>query len=117
VGQNLKEKFGAKKECSQRLPFSSTARPIQLYRSLNNLVRSIVGGVAAALSGGPPNRNLPYDEPLGLGWSLEAIQLSDDAGRISQHEARQGDVIDPLAGSYYVESLTDEIEEAAWKEF
>jgi len=77
----------------------------------------VVGGIAAALAGGPPNCYPPYDEPMGLGWSLEAIQLSEDAARILQHEARLVDVIDPLAGSYYVESLTDQIEEAAWAEF
>jgi methylmalonyl-CoA mutase N-terminal domain/subunit len=54
---------------------------------------------------------------LGLGWSLEAIQLSEDAVRILQYEARLTDVIDPLAGSYYVESLTDQIENASWAEF
>ncbi|MDI6753761.1 MAG: methylmalonyl-CoA mutase family protein, partial [Thermodesulfobacteriota bacterium] len=46
-----------------------------------------------------------------------AIQLSEDAARILQHEARLVDVTDPLAGSYYVESLTNEIENAAWAEF
>jgi methylmalonyl-CoA mutase N-terminal domain/subunit len=54
---------------------------------------------------------------MGLGWSLEAIQLSEDAARILQHEARLVDVLDPLAGSYYIESLTDQIEGAAWAEF
>jgi methylmalonyl-CoA mutase N-terminal domain/subunit len=48
---------------------------------------------------------------------MEAIQLSEDAARILQHEARLVDVMDPLAGSYYVESLTDEIESGAWAEF
>jgi len=43
---------------------------------------------------------------MGLGWSLEAIQLSEDAARILQNEARLTEVMDPLAGSYYVESLT-----------
>jgi len=60
--------------------------------------------------------NPPYDEPLGLGWSMEAQQLSEDAARILQYEAKLTEVIDPLAGSYYVESLTDEIESAAWLE-
>ena len=69
------------------------------------------------MAGGTPNCYPPYDEPLGLGWSLEAIQLSEDAGRILQHEARLVDVLDPLAGSYFVESLTNEVENAAWAEF
>ncbi len=117
----LKEKFRAKNERSMLLRVASTAHcgrvNCTVQRPLNNLTRSIVGGIAAALAGGPPNCNPPFDEPLGLGWSLEAIQLSEDAARILQHEARLVDVLDPLAGSYYVESLTDEIENAAWNEF
>lgn len=117
----LKEKFGAKNERSMLLRVASTAHcgrvNCTVQRPLNNLTRAIVGGIAAALAGGPPNCNPPFDEPLGLGWSLEAIQLSEDAARILQHEARLVDVMDPLAGSYYVESLTDEIENAAWQEF
>lgn len=117
----LKEKFGAKNERSMLLRVASTAHcgrvNCTVQRPLNNLTRSIVGGIAAALAGGPPNCNPPFDEPLGLGWSLEAIQLSEDAARILQHEARLVDVMDPLAGSYYVESLTEEIENAAWHEF
>lgn len=117
----LKERFGAKNERSMTLRIPITVYPgnfnCTVQRPLNNLVRSVVGGIAAALAGGPPNCYPPYDEPMGLGWSLEAIQLSEDAARILQHEARLVDVIDPLAGSYYVESLTDQIEEAAWAEF
>ncbi len=117
----LKEKFRAKSQRSMTLRVPLTVYPgnfnCTVQRPLNNLIRSVVGGLAGAMAGGPPNCYPPYDEPLGLGWSLEAIQLSEDAARILQHEARLVDVMDPLAGSYYVESLTDEIEGAAWAEF
>ena len=55
----------------------------------------------------------PYDEPLRIGHSLEAMQLAEDAAKILVYEARLSDVIDPLAGSYYVESLTGQIENEA----
>ncbi len=55
----------------------------------------------------------PYDEPLGLGHSLEGWQLNMDANRIIRYEAKLCDVSDPLAGSYYVEALTDEVEAEA----
>ena len=117
----LKEKFGAKNERSMTLRVPLTVYPgnfnCTVQRPLNNLVRSVVGGIAAAMAGGAPNCYPPYDEPLGLGWSLEAIQLSEDAARILQHEAKLVEVTDPLAGSYYVESLTNQIESAAWTEF
>ncbi|MFC1885715.1 methylmalonyl-CoA mutase family protein [Thermodesulfobacteriota bacterium] len=116
----LKEKFNAKDPRSMmirqpggaHMGYVNTTKP----RPLNNLTRSVVGAIAGALSGGPPNAAPPFDEPLGLGWSLEAIQLSEDAGRILQYESKLTEVSDPLAGSYYVEHLTDEIENAAWKE-
>ncbi len=117
----LKDRFGAKNERSMLLRSAYTAHCGRVnctaQRPLNNLTRSIVGGIAAAMAGGPPNCGPPFDEPLGLGWSLEAIQLSEDASRILQNEARLVDVTDPLAGSYYIESLTDEVEKGAWAEF
>ncbi|MFH1651306.1 MAG: methylmalonyl-CoA mutase family protein [Chloroflexota bacterium] len=113
----MKERFGAKN------PRSWIYRPAQwarqgdytctVQRPLNNLTRAIIGGIAGALSGGNPGVVPPYDEPLGLGWSLEALQLNEDARRIIQHEARLCDVQDPLAGSYYVEALTDETQREA----
>ncbi|MFA4909547.1 MAG: methylmalonyl-CoA mutase family protein [Desulfobacteria bacterium] len=115
----LKERFGAKKKDSMRIRcpigahmgYSNATK----QRALNNLTRSVVGAIASVLSGGQPMAFPPYDEPLGLGWSLEARQLAEDATRIIMYETGMCDVIDPLAGSYYVESLTNEIEDAAWK--
>jgi len=48
---------------------------------------------------------------------MEARQLAEDAQRILTVEAKILEVTDPFAGSYYIESLTNEIEEKAWKEF
>jgi len=115
----LKERFGAKNERSMILRFTSASmgrEDCTVQRPLNNLTRSIVGGVASALSGGGGGAAPPYDEPLGLGWSLEATQLAQDASRIIRYEAKLTEVQDPMAGSYYMESLTDEIEADTWKE-
>ncbi len=115
----LKERFGAKSERSMLLRRASAQMGPEnctVQRPLNNLIRGVIMGVASALSGGRGGAYPPYDEPLGLGWSLEATQLSLDAARISLYEAHLSDVIDPLAGSYYVESLTDEFEADCWKE-
>jgi len=116
----LKEKFGAKDFRSMliRQPLGAHIGPTSTtaQRPLNNVTRAVVGAIAGALSGAPPVAYPPYDEPLGLGWSLEAQQLSEDAARILQVEAKLTEVMDPLAGSYYVEYLTDEIENSAWRE-
>ncbi|MCD6571163.1 MAG: methylmalonyl-CoA mutase [Deltaproteobacteria bacterium] len=79
-------------------------------RPLNNLVRVAIGAVFSAMIGDPPILEPPFDEPLGLGHSVEARQLASDAARIIMEECRLADVQDALAGSYYVESLTDRYE-------
>lgn len=84
-------------------------------RPLNNLTRTVIGAVMSALSSGPAHPTSPYDEPLGLGHSLEAQQLATDGARILQLESKLNEVMDPFAGSYFMESLTDQIEEEAWE--
>jgi len=114
----MRERLGAKNPRSwilrTNVGASSGEFTKTVQRPLNNLIRSVIGGVAGAVTGGIPGTGFPYDEPLGLGHSLEAHQLNRDAMRIVLFEAKCGEVLDPLAGSYYVENLTDEIETEAW---
>ena len=116
----LKENFGAKNPKSMiiRQPITAHIGPSDttIQRPLNNLTRAVLGAVAGALCGGTAAPFPPYDEPLGLGWSLEAQQLMQDAGRILTCEAKLLDVEDPFAGSYCIEHLTDEIEREASEE-
>jgi len=113
----LRERFRASNPRSMLIRQPVTAHigctSTTLQRPLNNLSRSVMGGMAAAMSGGMPSAYPPYDEPLGLGHSLESYQLATDATRIMIYEAGMSDVADPWAGSYFMESLTDEIEAEA----
>jgi len=120
----MRERFGAKDPRNWRgrglgnANIGSYDRTVR--RPLNNLTRIVLGFVASALSGGDPFTGappggFPYDEPLGLGHSLEAVQLNVDADRIIRYEAKLREVIDPWVGSYYMESLTNQIEEEAWQ--
>ena len=117
----LKERFGAKNPRSMMVRQLSTASigvsSTQLQRPLNNLTRSVVGGIAAGMSNGIPSTFPPFDEPLGLGHSFEAQQLSYDASRILIYECKLGEVLDPWAGSYFMETMTNEIEAEAEKEY
>ncbi len=119
----MKEKVGSKDPRSWIMRTNmwamTSTEEYTLQRPLNNLTRGVIGGIMSALSGGTPSAglNMPYDEPLGLGHSMEAWQLHRDAARIIQFEAGLCNVIDPLAGSYYIETLTDQIEEEAWEIF
>ncbi len=116
----MKEKFGAKNPRSMILRQANTvmmgASNATLQRPLNNLTRGVIAAVAGALCGGNGLPAPPFDEALGLGWSLEAQQLMRDAMRIIQCEAKLCDVVDPFAGSYCMEQMTDEIEAAALAE-
>lgn len=113
----LKERFGAKKTKSMVIRQPITAHigcsSTTLQRPLNNLARAVVGGIAAGMSGGLPGAFPPFDEPLGLGHSIEAVQLQLDASRILIYETDITEVNDPWAGSYFMESLTDDIERGA----
>jgi methylmalonyl-CoA mutase N-terminal domain/subunit len=113
----VRDRFGARNPRSWLLRQPNGAHMgfynATVSRPLNNLTRAVIGGVASALSGYAPVVEPPFDEALGLGWSREGMQLSEDAARILMYEARLTDVRDPLAGSYYVEALTTESEAAA----
>lgn len=115
----MRERFGAKKPRSWLLRGGGGGRignvDTTIQRPLNNHTRSVLGGIASAISGGPGNAIPAYDEPLGLGHSMEAAQLMIDATRIIDEEAKLCDVTDPLAGSYYVEWLTDKMEAETWE--
>jgi methylmalonyl-CoA mutase N-terminal domain/subunit len=116
----LKDRFNAKDPKSMQIRQPITAHigcsSTTLQRPLNNLARAVVGGMAAGMSGAIPGAYPPFDEPLGLGHSQEAVQLQQDATRIMIFEAKVTDVCDPWAGSYFMESLTDEIEKEALAE-
>ncbi|RJQ25615.1 MAG: hypothetical protein C4589_10925 [Peptococcaceae bacterium] len=60
-------------------------------------------------------KNMPQMNFISCSAAHIRQALHRDAARIIQFEARLGDVLDPLAGSYYVEALTDRIEEEAWE--
>jgi methylmalonyl-CoA mutase N-terminal domain/subunit len=116
----VRDRFGAKNKRSMliRQPITAHIGCISTtkQRTINNLPRAVIGGIAAGMSGGIPGAFPPFDEPLGLGHSLEAVQLQLDATRIMIYEAGVADVNDPWAGSYFMESLTDEIEASAQTE-
>ncbi|MDI6797009.1 MAG: methylmalonyl-CoA mutase family protein [Desulfatibacillaceae bacterium] len=116
----LKEQFGAtnpkamiiRQPITAHIGCSSTT----LQRPLNNWIRAAVGGIAAGMTGAIPGVFPPFDEPLGLGHSIEATQMQFDATRILLYETGITDVLDPWAGSYFMETLTDEIEAGALSE-
>lgn len=111
----MRERFGAKDERSWKLRFHAQTSGTDLTQQqpLNNLVRATVQTLAAVLGGAQSIHTDSYDEAL---WTPteETRRLALMTNHILGEETGVADVIDPLGGSFYVESLTNEMEKRAW---
>ncbi len=108
------ERFGARRLESARLRFFSgcSGATLTAQQPLNNVVRSTIQCVGAVLGGAQSIHVMGYDEALEIP-SEEAVTLALRTQQIVAHESGITRTIDPLAGSYYVEWLTDEVERGA----
>ncbi|WP_126451347.1 acyl-CoA mutase large subunit family protein [Sulfodiicoccus acidiphilus] len=79
-----------------------------------NLIRTTIQALAAVLGGTQSLHVNAYDEALGLPTE-KAAKLAVRVQQVIAHESGVTDTVDPLGGSYYVEWLTDELEERIWK--
>lgn len=79
---------------------------------LNNVVRTTMQALAAVLGGTQSLHTNAYDEALGLPTEQSAL-LALRTQQVIAHESGVADTVDPLAGSYFVEYLTDRLEEKA----
>jgi len=110
----MRERFGAKNPASWMLRFHTQTAGCTLtaQQPLNNIIRVTIQALAAVLGGTQSLHTNSYDEALALP-SEEAVRIALRTQQIIAHESGVTDTVDPLAGSYYVESLTREIEERA----
>lgn len=111
----VKERFGAKdpKSCQLKFHTQTAGSSLTYQQPENNLIRTAFQALAAVLGGTQSLHVTCYDEA----WQTplrKAATLSVRTQQIIAHESGVADVTDPLAGSYYVEYLTDEIERRAW---
>lgn len=83
---------------------------------LNNVVRTTVQALAATLGGTQSLHTNSYDEAVGLPTEQSA-RIALRTQQIIAYESRVDDTVDPLGGSYFIESLTDDIEMAAQRLF
>jgi methylmalonyl-CoA mutase N-terminal domain/subunit len=110
----LKEKYGAKDPRSMQFRFAVHTAGCSLIpqQPLNNIVRIAYEALAAVLGGVQSLHCCSYDEPMCLPTEkghLQALRTQ----QIIAYETGVTNVADPLGGSYFVESLTDKIEEEA----
>jgi methylmalonyl-CoA mutase N-terminal domain/subunit len=112
----MDDRFGARKEASKLLRFHTQTggSTLTAQQPENNIVRVAVQAMAAVLGGTQSLHTNGFDEALGLPTE-RAARLALRTQQIIGHESGIVDTPDPLAGSYFVESLTDEVEARAWE--
>ena len=114
----LKERYGAQDEATLRMRFHTQTAGVSLtaQQPMNNVVRTAIEALAAVLGGTQSLHTNALDEVLALPTE-DAAKLALRTQQIIAHETGVSDVIDPLGGSYFLESLTDRMEELAEAEF
>jgi methylmalonyl-CoA mutase N-terminal domain/subunit len=112
----MRERFGARDPRSWMLRFHTQTAGVTLQAQQidNNVVRVTVQALAAVLGGTQSLHTNARDEALALP-TAETAQLALRTQQVLAYESGVADVVDPLAGSYYIEALTDEIERRAWE--
>jgi methylmalonyl-CoA mutase N-terminal domain/subunit len=112
----MTERFGAKNERSKLLRFHTQTggSTLTAQQPENNIVRTTVQGLSAVLGGTQSLHTNSFDEALGLPTE-RAARIALRTQQILGYESGVADTADPLAGSYFVESLTDEVERSAWE--
>ncbi|MFB6116996.1 methylmalonyl-CoA mutase [Halosegnis sp.] len=111
----MDERFGAEKPESKQLKFhtQTAGSTLTAQQIENNVVRVGYQALAAVLGGTQSLHTNGKDEALSLPTE-ESVRTALRTQQILAHESGAADTIDPLAGSYYVESLTDDIEAEAF---
>jgi methylmalonyl-CoA mutase N-terminal domain/subunit len=116
--RELRDTFGAKNPKSWLMRFHTQTAGVSLtaQQPLNNITRTAIEALAGVLGGTQSLHTNSYDEALALPTE-EAVRIALRTQQIIAHETGVTSTIDPLGGSYFVESLTDQMEEAAYDYF
>src|SRR4051812_33920746 len=116
--RELRDTYGAKDERSMLMRFHTQTAGVSLtaQQPLNNIVRTAIEALAGVLGGTQSLHTSSFDEALALPTE-EAVRVALRTQQIIAHETGVTNTIDPLGGSYFVESLTDRMEEAAYDYF
>lgn len=112
----MKERFGAKDPRSWMLRFHTQTAGCSLtaQQPLNNVVRTTYEALAAVLGGTQSLHTNSFDEVMALPTE-DAVTVALRTQQILAEETGLADTIDPLAGSYFIEALTDRMEQEALK--
>src|SRR5471030_2763937 len=116
--RELRDTFGARNERSLLMRFHTQTAGVSLtaQQPLNNIVRTAIEALAGVLGGTQSLHTNSYDEALALPTE-EAVRIALRTQQIIAEEMGVTNTIDPLGGAYFVEALTDQMEEHAYDYF
>jgi methylmalonyl-CoA mutase, N-terminal domain len=112
----MRERFGATDEKAQMIRFHTQTGGVTLQAQQPevNIIRVALQGFAAVAGGTQSLHTNGFDEALALPTERSA-RIALRTQQVLAHESGVADTVDPFAGSYFVESLTDEVEERSWE--
>jgi methylmalonyl-CoA mutase N-terminal domain/subunit len=116
--RELRDTYGAREERSLLMRFHTQTAGVSLtaQQPLNNVVRTATEALSAVLGGTQSLHTNSFDEALALPTE-EAVRVALRTQQVIAHETGVTNTVDPLGGSYFVEALTDRLEEAAYDYF
>jgi methylmalonyl-CoA mutase N-terminal domain/subunit len=116
--RELRETYGARSPRSWLMRFHTQTAGVSLtaQQPLNNIVRTAIEALAGVLGGTQSLHTNSYDEALALPTE-QAVRVALRTQQIIAHETGVTNTIDPLGGAYFVEALTDRMEELAYDYF
>jgi methylmalonyl-CoA mutase, N-terminal domain len=116
--RELRDTFGARDERSLLMRFHTQTAGVSLtaQQPLNNIVRTAIEALAGVLGGTQSLHTNSFDEALALPTE-QAVRVALRTQQIIAEETGVANTIDPLGGSYFVEALTDRMEELAYEYF
>jgi methylmalonyl-CoA mutase N-terminal domain/subunit len=116
--RELRDTFGARDQRSLLMRFHTQTAGVSLtaQQPLNNIVRTAIEALAGVLGGTQSLHTNSFDEALALPTE-EAVRVALRTQQIIAEETGVANTIDPLGGSYFVEALTDRMEQLAYEYF
>ncbi len=114
--KTMKERFGARspRSCALRFHTQTAGCSLTAQQPYNNVVRTALQALAAVLGGTQSLHTNSLDEAWALPTEFAAT-LALRTQQILAHESGVANTVDPLGGSYFVETLTNEVEAGAWE--
>jgi methylmalonyl-CoA mutase, N-terminal domain len=116
--REMRDTFGARNPRSWLMRFHAQTAGVSLtaQQPLNNIVRTAIEALAGVLGGTQSLHTNSYDEALALPTE-EAVRIALRTQQIIAHETGVANTVDPLGGSYFVEALTDRMEDLCYQYF